>query len=287
MVQTKNNEFMNKVLEMSDVLYQIKEKIKDNEYMVSMNKLNEIQKLYNELNNELNNGEKSYVCKCPLNSDTFCSNGLKYFVGCNNLQPTLARFPILRNLVILYSLPQKSLYKSSYYYKSRIQFTLIKADKYVGKVKPKKHTEILYRFLELHEAFSNDNVNVLFRFILTIALFDYLFKNSFLLTMTPYFDRYSEMIYNKLNEFNTIIQNESKIKILKLITKIYKINENPYILFSKNLLPHRNKKLLHKQLLEKFTIKEPVPEEPVPEEPVPEEPVLEEPVLEEPVLEAV
>ena len=260
MVQTNTNEFMSKVLEMSDVLYEIKEKIKDNEYMVSMNKLNEIQKLYNELYNELNDKKKLYVCECALDSDTFCSNGLKYFAGCNNLQPTLERFPILRNFVILYSLPKKSLYKSSYYYKTSIQFTFINPDKYVDKYLSKIHTEIIRRFLNLYESFINNKVNSLFKYILTIAYLDYLFKNSFMMT---HFHEYLDMIYNKLNEFNTTIQNESNIKILELIKKIYKINENPYIIFLKNLIPHRNKILLHKQLLEKIKMKEPIPEEPI------------------------
>ena len=48
-------DFNTKLYEITDIIYQIKEKITDNEYMESMNKLNDLRKLHNTVvNNNAN-----------------------------------------------------------------------------------------------------------------------------------------------------------------------------------------------------------------------------------------
>ena len=242
--------------ELSDILFQIKGKITDNEYMESMNKLYDIRKLYNELidiskNNNIN------VCNCVLNSIKFCNTSFERLMQCKNLQPTLETFPLLHNLVILYSLPQDEHYNSIHYYKSNIQFELIGLYKYITKEEETKQVNIIRMFLDILQTITFvDNFNcVLIKIIFSITLFDYMFKNASFLV---YNFKFLEANYIKLRDFAMEDITSERTQQIKLIKKIYNLDENPYQLFLKNLSPHYYIKLPHKQLLSKVKIIEPI-----------------------------
>ncbi len=244
-------EFNTKIFELSDILYQIKEKITDNEYMVSMNKLNDIHKIHN---NFVNN-----QCKCIVNNgndcDTFCCNGLDGFIRCKNLLATLNKYPILRNLVILYSLPVEEHYNYRYYYKSDIQFEPIEPYKYITQEETDKQIKIIKQLLDLNENIikqsdQSDQINkintVLVKIIITISLLDYLFRNF---GFVRFNFKLLEVNYNKLLELSIEEKTYHKRQFIELIKNIYNLENAPYATFLKYLLPYYRKEVLHKELL--------------------------------------
>ena len=256
------------IFELSDILFKIKEKITDNEYMESMNKLNNIRKCYNEL---IDSSKNNNVCNCVVNSSKFCDTSFERLMQCKNLQPTLKSFPILRNLVILYGLPEHEHYNSFHYYKTTIQFELIELYKYINREEAAKKTNIIRMFLNIIES----NNSVLIKIIFSITLFDYIFKNASFLV---YHFKFLEVNYNKLRQFAMEEITPEKRQQITLIKNIYNLDENPYQLFLKNLSPHYYKQLLHKQLLSKIKIIEPIPVEtilvkPILVESIPVEPI--------------
>ena len=145
-------------LEISDIIYEIKDKIKDGDYMNIMDKLSKIRTKYNE------NIVDENICNCISGEEEdedkylFCATSIERFITCKNLQYALINFPILRNLIILHALPktphvQDIELKSSSFFKSDIQFEPLNVDinynndnDNLEKIKLVKHLKL---FLEL------------------------------------------------------------------------------------------------------------------------------------------
>ena len=91
----------NQFIEFSDIVYDIKDKLTDNEYLTVMNKLGELKTNIDDI---VKVKEKD-VCMCGVDSNDFCISSIQRFITCGNLQHTLEQLPILRNLIIIHALP--------------------------------------------------------------------------------------------------------------------------------------------------------------------------------------
>jgi len=232
-------------LEISDIIYEIKDKIKDGEYMSIMDKLSKIRTKYNENIVDVEN-----ICKClegeeeNENKYLFCTTSIEKFITCKNLQYALTNFPILRNLIILHALPkilpnQDFELEASSFFKSDIQFEPINVDKKYNINEPEtiKLTKTLILFINLVE-----NIYCKFsRIFLIIAVYDLNFRYFGFLTKNF---KYFETTYNKLSELinstTNDVNNASKLNIIK---KIYNLDENPYRIFQQILEPYYQKEL--------------------------------------------
>lgn len=212
-----DEEFIN----MSDMIYEIKDKIIDGEYMKIMDKLTKIREKYIE------DVKGKYICKCKIISENFCSNNFESFITCKNNKYILFIFPILRNIIIYNSLPLTHNTKTKYYFTSNLQFEPINIDKEYTDLEISIIVSTVYSLINLMTNISYKLPKI---FIL-IAIYDYLFKNfSFCIKNT----RFCIVIYDKLL---VIYETERRIVSddLNIIENIYNLKDNPYKIFLNNM----------------------------------------------------
>jgi len=228
-------------LEMSNILYDIKEKISDNEYMNAMNKLSNIRKKYQV------DVEGKNICKCIVEEINFCTSSIESFMTCKNIRHTLNKFPILRNQLILYSLPNYNLeiyeYNHNQLFKSDLQLEPINLDIMFDKDARKEY--INYSKLLLY---ITDNIDgKIQKIFVSITIFDYVFKN-FGFVLKEF--KYMETLYNKLDELSLETNNDSDNPIIELIKRLYNLEDNPYKIFQNIMKPYYQKGLLNKEIIE-------------------------------------
>ena len=229
-------------LEISDILYDIKDKISDNEYMNVMNKLSNIREKYQV------DVEGKNICECIVEGSNFCTSSIKSFMTCKNIRHTLIKFPILRNQLILYSLPDYNLeiyeYNHNQLFKSNLQLEPINLDIMFDKEPRKEY--IYYNKLLLY---ITENISgKIQKIFMTIVIFDYAFKNfGFILKEFNYMN----ILYIKLDEFILETNNDSTKPIIELIKELYNLEDNPYKIFQNKMKPYYQKGLLNKEIKNK------------------------------------
>ena len=213
------------IIEMSNLMFDIKDKIKDGEYMIIMEKLS---KIYTTYNAEIIDN----ICECEVYSNTFCINNLKYFAKCKNLQHTLYRFPILRNLLIIFVLPCTWTYDEDYkarnFYKSYIQYKIINQEKIYSDIEKADIIATVRIFLD----FANNLHERLPKCFVFIQLYSYIFTN-YKLFINSF--KFTSITYSKLVEL-TIAQTErSYAPHVNLLKKLYNFNKLPFTMFKDNM----------------------------------------------------
>lgn len=211
----------NEFIDMSDMIYEIKDKIIDGEYMKIMEKLRKIREKYIE------DVRGKYICKCEINSENFCSNNFESFITCKNNKYILSIFPILRNIIIFNSLPLTHNAQKHYYFRSNLQLEPINIDKEYTELEISKIVSTVYSLINLMT-----NINYKFpKIFISIAIYDYLFKYFGFCQKNT---KFCVVIYEKLLEF---YETEQRIVSddLNIIKKIYSLKENPYKIFLNNM----------------------------------------------------
>lgn len=224
-------------IEISDIVYGIKEQITDGEYMAVMDKINLIRTKYNE------DIAGQNICKCISGKINFCTSSIESFMTCKNLQHTLIKFPMLRNQLILYSLPNYNLeelykYNHNQFFKSDLQLEQINIYELSEN---KEYIEYSKLLLTLSTNIKGQKQTI----FMTIVLYDYIFKNF---GFTILHHKYMHTIYNKLNEFILESNTDTAKPIIELIKKLYNIHNNPYIIFQNTIKPYYQKTLVNIQL---------------------------------------
>jgi hypothetical protein len=202
-------------------MFEIKDKIKDGEYMIIMDKLSEI---YTTYNTEIIDNK----CKCEINSNQFCINNLQYFINCKNLQYTLACFPALRNLLIIFTLPHETLYTTHHFYKSHLQFEPINQEKIYSNAQYTQLISTIHIFIN----FIANLPEKLPRCFVIIELYSYMFtnfnifKNNFKFMYTT---------YTKLIELSIAQTDRLYSAHVVMLKKLYNIKKLPFTLFKDNM----------------------------------------------------
>ena len=233
-------------LEISDIIYDIKAKIKDGEYMSIMDKLSEIRTKYND------NIVDENICTCIEGEEEdkylFCVTSLERFITCKNLQYALTNFPILRNLIILHALPktppgQAFELEACSFFKSDIQFEPHNVD-----INYNNDSSTINKLVKQIRLLLDLCTNVSGRFskiFISIAIYDLNFKHfGFLLENF----KYLETTYHKLSEIIDDTNNPNSASILNIIKKIYNLDENPFIIFQQIIELYYLKELVKENL---------------------------------------
>ena len=229
-------------LEMSNILYDIKKKISDNEYMNVMNKLSNIREKYQV------DVEGTNICKCIVDGINFCTSSIESFITCKNIRHTLNKFPILRNQLILYSLPDYNLeiyeYNHNQLFKSDLQLEPINLDIMFDKEQRKEYINYSKLLLYITENIAGKIQKI----FMTIVIFDYVFKNFGLLLKEF---KYMNILYIKLDELILATNNDSTKPIIELVKILYNLEDNPYKIFQNKMKPYYQKGLLNKEIKNK------------------------------------
>jgi len=223
-------------IEMSDVIYEIKEKITDNEYMNVMDKLGKIRIKYIE------DMKQDGICKCIVGETNFCTSSIESFIICKNIRHALNKYPILRNQLLLYSLYPINEYNHNQLFKSDLQLEPIDLYKIFNENEQKVYVENTKLLLLL----SGNIYGEIEKIFISIAIYDYIFKNfGFLL---QHF-KFMTAIYNKLDELIPYTNNLTK-PIIELVKKLYNLDDNPYTIFKNIIKPYYQKGLVKAQIKE-------------------------------------
>lgn len=224
-------------IEMSDIIYEIKEKINDNEYMNVMDKLGNIRKKYNE------DIKENKICKCIVGETNFCTPNIESFMICKNIRHTLNKFPTLRNQLILYSLHPIQEYNHNQLFKSDLQLEPINLYKIYNENEHKEYVEYNKLLLNL----APNIYGKIQKIFISITIYDYIFKNfGFLL---KHF-KFTTTVYNKLDEFIQDSNDDFTKPIIELIKNLYNLDDNPYIIFKNIIKPYYQKGLANEQIKE-------------------------------------
>ena len=245
----------NQFISISDVMYDIKEKITDGEYMSIMQKLSNIRLKYNTdiLNQD--------ICECIAGESKFCTGSLDKFIICKNLNYIITQFPMLRNLIIYKAIPKQD-FDFIYNIEINEPSEVIEPNElYIQSI---NYQNIVNHFIICNISFEPNNVDISYisdnietqniiiklrllielsynvfgkfcKMIITIAIYDYNFRH-FGFLKSRY--KYLETVYNKLQEFSINTNNRDFMIIINLIKNICDIDENPYVLFYKNMAPY-------------------------------------------------
>lgn len=232
-------------ISMSDILYDIKEKITDNDYMNVMNKLSKIREKYQEDIKEKN------ICKCVPGETNFCTSSIHNFMTCKNIHHTLNKFPILRNQLILYSLPDYTAeihkYNHHQFFKSDLQSEPMNPYRILNEDEKMEYINNVKLLMNLTENVKGKLKKV----FMTMTIYDIIFKNFGFVTKNI---KFMKTIYTKLDEF--IQENERNTKpAIELVKKLYNLDDNPYIIFKKNMESYYLKALVNEQIKEHQTKK--------------------------------
>lgn len=226
-------------ISMSDILYDIKEKITDNEYMNVMNKLSKIREKYQEDIKEKN------ICNCISGESNFCTYSIEGFMTCKNIHHTLDKFPILRNQLILYSLPDYTAeihkYNHHQFFKSDLQLEPMNPYKILNEDEKIEYIKSIKLLLNLTENIKGKVKKV----FMTLSIYDLVFKNFGFLNKNI---RFMKTIYTKLDEF---LEEPNTKPVIELLKKLYNLDDNPYIIFKNNIEPYYLKALVNEQIRER------------------------------------
>lgn len=218
--------------QLSTTLFNIKEKITDNEYLSIMNNFGNI---YNNVTNFIT---RNVECKCNLDSEEFCNISIKKFISCNNLQYILCKFPLLRNIVLLYAMTPEMKLSNPYKLMSYVTNDILDTKQQVSNY-----------FISFVNFIQNLNVNIgeniEYQFIVIVTLYEYVYKNissSAIKSQTVY------ELYNKLQLF--IEQNKLFSNNLKNLYEMLCFKEaDPFETIHKYMLPHYHKRLMNEEFI--------------------------------------
>jgi hypothetical protein len=167
---------------------------------------------------------------------------------CKNIHHTLDKFPILRNQLILYSLPDYTAeihkYNHHQFFKSDLQLEPINLYKIFNEDERLEYITSIKSLLNLTENIKGKVKKV----FMTLSIYDMVFKNFGFLNKNI---RFMKTIYTKLDEF---LEEPNTNPVIKLVTKLYNLDDNPYIIFKKNMEPYYLKALANEQIKE-FKVK--------------------------------
>ena len=239
--------FMN----LSLILLECSQHMQDITYMNGMKDLSEIREKFNE--NKMEN-----ICKCKLYSNMFCKFDIRTFINCKNIQYTLIKFPILRNLLIINALPQNMEYIAAQFFKSNIQFEILGIYNKFTSVEKFTYTDTLHLLVDLLKNMDDK----LSKMVISITIYDYMIKNSQFLTISSVF---LHTMYTKLDDLIREENDERGMNYIELFKTLYNLDDNIYRIFRTKLTPfHKNRDL--------YISGEILPEQPVqpiqPEQPV-------------------
>ena len=243
--------FTDTLIDTSNKIFDIKNKITDNEYLTIMNHLTNIRTQYTELDKTKSHGE----CKCVLNNNIFCYTSMKTFKECTNLMYIIGKCPVLRNIIVIDALPQDCEYTYQMFYKTDINFSLnIQFNSNNDNDNDNNNDNDNDSFVvcgKLIQYLLNLNNNIYTDFskmFVCIAIYNYMFKNF------KIFFRNNTLIntsYDKLIEFSKI-NTQKGVLLFNIIQKLYNINTNIFKIFLQNLEPH----YIYKKVLVQFNKQE-------------------------------
>ena len=164
---------------------------------------------------------------------------------CKNIHHTLDKFPILRNQLILYSLPDYTAeihkYNHHQFFKSDLQLEPINPYKIFNEDENMEYIKSIKLLLNLTENIKGKVKKV----FMTLSIYDLVFKNFGFLNKNI---RFMKTIYTKLDEF---LEEPNTNPVIKLVTKLYNLDANPYLIFKKNMEPYYLKALVNEQIRER------------------------------------
>ena len=229
-------QFTNTVIATGNIIFDIKDKITDYEYLTVMNQLYSTIKQYTKIDKikQINNN-----CKCRVHFDEFLCITMDKFKKCKKLNYVIKKYPILRNLNIIDKLPADCVYTYKMFYKTDINFILNMQFNIDDDNNKYKSIPCIICVLFLFELAEN-NTRCLSKIFIFIAIYSYIFKNFKIFKRCNYLS----IIYYNLQKFITDTPPEK----LGIIQQLYKINTNIFKIFLQNLEPY----YLYEKLLIQF-----------------------------------
>ena len=232
--------FLNAFNQTRNTILNFKNRLTDNEYMPILNQLNISKSQYENLVHIKKYGQ----CEtCILTNNIYCLPGTLTFKKCKNINYMIEKCPILRNIIIINSMPQTCEYTYQMFYKTDINFSLNIQNNIDSPKICLKHFKCLSNLYTINKIYLS-------KIFLSVAIYSYVFKNF------KVFIRYNKImdtIYNKLIELNKISKTTKKKELLciNIMQQLYNVNTNIFKIFLQNIEPH----YFYKQLLKQFNAK--------------------------------
>lgn len=215
-----------KINELSDMIFAIADKVTDMEYKNIMDKMMEIINDYNDKENNTDENDNNR-CQCDPSEYQICTSSMENLMKCNSIPFIIRHVPEFQ----LFTLSMDDLFDTE---NVRIlQLEPIGFDIEQTPSEKIKNARIIRLLVDI----NNDGIGnrpyigKITRLFSAIATIDFIFRNFGFLAIMP---NLKSSIYQKLSSF---VEETDDFHVM-IMKNIYKLDENPFITWKRNMTPY-------------------------------------------------